>query len=130
MEILNILWTGQDFCPLVYLYFIHDKKLKILLSQFRISAHDLEIEKGRHRNIPRSERKCKLCNVNVVENEYHSLLACPFYRNIRKKIFKQYYLAWPTINKLESLMTTENKRTIRNISKYLYNANLKRKKCT
>ena len=94
--------------------------IRILLSQFRISAHDLEIEKGRHRNIPRSERKCKLCNLNVVENEYHFLLVCHFYRNILKKNFKKYYLAWPTINKFESLMTTENKRTILNISKYLY----------
>ena len=57
----------------------------MLLSQFRIPAHDEEIEKGRHRNVNfrRSERKCKLCNLSVTENEYHFLLACPFYRKIR-----------------------------------------------
>ena len=120
----------HNFVQEKYLDFIHDKKLRISLSQFRISAHDLEIEKGRHRNIPRSERTCKLFNLNVIESEYHLLLACPFYRNIRKNFLKKYYYTWPTINKFENLMTTENKKTILNISKYLYNANLKRKKCT
>ena len=117
----------HNFVQEKYLDFIH-KKLRILLSQFRISAHDLEIEKGRHRNIRRSERKCKLCNLNVVEIEYHFLLACPFYRNIRKK-FQTVLFSMAIDNRFESLMTTENKRTILNISKYLYNVNLKRKIC-
>ena len=38
----------RNFVQEKYLDFIHDNKLRLSLSQFRISAHDLEIEKGRH----------------------------------------------------------------------------------
>ena len=56
---------------LEYLDFISAKKYRIALSKFRVSAHNLAIEKGRHKNIPRNERKCRNCNLNVIENEYH-----------------------------------------------------------
>ena len=42
------------------------------------------IEKGRHLGLSQAERLCKLCNTNNIENEYHFLLACPTYRNLRK----------------------------------------------
>ena len=31
-------------------------------------------------------RTCQSCNLNVVENEYHFLLVCPAYRNLRNSI--------------------------------------------
>ena len=54
-----------------YLDNIKDRKLKIALSRFRLSSHKLEIERDRYRNIPRSERKCKFCTQNIIENEYN-----------------------------------------------------------
>jgi hypothetical protein len=44
-----------------------------ILIRFRISAHNLEIEKGRHQNIPLNERICKLCKLEI-EDEIHFLL--------------------------------------------------------
>jgi hypothetical protein len=38
-----------------------------ILIRFRISAHNLEIEKGRHQNIPLNERICKLCKLEIVD---------------------------------------------------------------
>ena len=38
---------------------------------------NLEIEKGRYKNISVNERKCKLCNNNGAEDEIHFLLQCP-----------------------------------------------------
>ena len=35
------------------------------------------IELGRHNNIPRNERKCTLCNLNDIEDEFHFVLKCP-----------------------------------------------------
>ena len=49
----------HDFNQEGYLNFITVKKYRIPLSKLRISAHNLEIEKGRHLNIPRAERTCK-----------------------------------------------------------------------
>ena len=51
-----------------YLDFILEKKYKIALTQFRLSSHDLAIERGRYVNIPRNERTCTNCNLDMVES--------------------------------------------------------------
>jgi hypothetical protein len=48
---------------------------RIVLSKLRISNHDLEIERGRHRELQAKERICKLC-LKEVEDEIHFLLKC------------------------------------------------------
>ena len=58
---------------------------KITLTQFRLSSHDLAIERGRYENLNRREIDCKLCDSKLVENEYHLLLVCPFYRALWQK---------------------------------------------
>ncbi len=53
------------FCQDQYLHIISQPKYRIALTKFRISAHDLEIERGRHVNIDRVDRICSYCNQNV-----------------------------------------------------------------
>jgi hypothetical protein len=48
----------------------------------RISAHNLNIETGRFYNLDRHERVCSMCNLNVVEDEYHFILQCEKYIDI------------------------------------------------
>lgn len=103
-----------------YLDIIYDRKYKIALSRFRLSSHRLEIERGRYLNIPRMERKCKFCSQNTLENEYHFLLICPLYKDLRKKFLKPFYCSWPTLNKFDSLMSTTNKTELINLAKYVY----------
>ena len=47
-----------------------------VITKFRISAHNLEVERGRYKNIPFNQRTCNLCK-STVENEIHFLLECP-----------------------------------------------------
>ena len=55
------------------------------LTKFRTSAHELEIELGRKKGIPRHERHCKLSmNVDLIEDEDHLLHKCDLYSSIRK----------------------------------------------
>ena len=56
-----------------------------IITKFRCSNHPLEIERGRYRGKPRSERLCKLCTLNEIENEEHFLLSCPFYDYVKEK---------------------------------------------
>ena len=44
-------------------------------AKLRISSHDLHIEKGRHRKIILSERKCFLCK-KFVEDQKHFVTEC------------------------------------------------------
>ena len=69
-----------------YLNLFIPRRLRRSLAKFRIGNHDLEIERGRHRNIPVNERYCKLCqsqDLLFIEDEYHVLLKCPFYNDLR-----------------------------------------------
>ena len=61
-----------------YLHFILEKKYRLALCQFRISAHNLAIEIVRHQNIPHDNRKCNFCNLNAKEIEYHFLLVSTY----------------------------------------------------
>ena len=59
-------------------------------TQLRISAHDLQIERGRYLNLPRDERICTWCKTtlgqNIVEDEKHTLFECDLYSNLRNKL--------------------------------------------
>ena len=70
----------------LYLAFPINLKERRLLTKIRISAHNLEIERGRYSRpiISREDRFCKYCK-NAVEDEKHFVLKCPLYNNIRTK---------------------------------------------
>ena len=57
-------------------------------TKLRVSAHSLMIEKGRHFHpkIPPEQRLCKLCSLNEVEDEFHFMLKCTFYKDLRTKM--------------------------------------------
>ena len=64
---------------------IEDFESRKAIAKIRCSAHSLEIEKGRHRNIPRIERICKLCDKGEVESEQHFLLNCDKYDTLKRQ---------------------------------------------
>ena len=72
-----------------YLLLSLPRKVQRQLTKYRLSAHNLEIERGRQNNIQREDRLCKLCERNYnkeeSENEFHFLLECPFYKDVRAK---------------------------------------------
>ena len=90
-----------------YLEVLNSKERNVLC-RFRCSGHNLMIKKGRHLNIERSLRLCEFCNSNVIEDEYHFLLVCPFYRDLRRKYFKNYYFPWPNVHKFNLIMQTRS----------------------
>ena len=55
------------------------------IAKIRCSDHPLEVEKGRHRNIPRESRICKLCPLRDVETEEHFLTKCTFFDRYKPK---------------------------------------------
>ena len=103
-----------------YIDAIKQTKYRFALSRLRLSSHSLAIETGRYTGIPRSERICTFCNMNVVENEFHFLLSCPHYINLRRKYLPAYYCSWPSLHKLKSIFQTNSKTLINNLSKYVH----------
>ena len=58
----------------------------------------------------------------MVEDEYHFLIACPFYRDLRRIYFKQYYYTWPSLYKFKTLMSSKSITLLRNLGIYLKRA--------
>ena len=72
-----------------YLLFLPFKYRKAL-TKFRMSNHNLPIETGRHRGIPREKRICPICNLNSVGDEFHYITQCPYFQTKRKQYLGAY----------------------------------------
>ena len=58
-----------------------------LLSRLICGIMPLEIEVGRFTNIPEELRTCKVCNLPVVENEFHFLFDCAPLQKVRSTFY-------------------------------------------
>lgn len=103
-----------------YLLCLNNDKYRKALSRLRCSAHNLEIEEGRYRNVDRQDRICKQCNMKVLENEYHFTLVCPRYHDLRRAILPKYYCNWPTNHKFVGLMKSSQSGVLFKLAKFVY----------
>ena len=60
------------------------------IARFRLSSHNLHIELGRHERpfIPAEDRICKRCDSNCVEDEFHCLMICNNWTDIRVELLE------------------------------------------
>ena len=79
------------------------------MSRLRLSSHQLKIKTGSYslNRIERNLRYCTLCNSNDIEDEFHFVIICSCYMNIRKHLIKSYYYKRPNIVKFIELMKTQ-----------------------
>ena len=104
-----------------YLENINVFKYMQAFSKLRMSSHRLAIESGRWvrpTRIPIDERKCSLCQ--VLEDEYHFVLECNVYAELRYKYIPKHYWKRPSMYKFVELLNTTNMKILRNLSIYIY----------
>lgn len=119
-----------------YLDILPSKSLRSALARFRISSHNLNIETGRYQrnfNIETGryqrqaahERVCKMCNLNVVEDELHFLVECPAYIHARERLFAIAQNSCANFNSLNNksqlvwLLSAETENVIRATAEFL-----------
>ena len=93
------------------------KKCRFALSRLRTSSHRLEIESGRWARPlrkPIAERLCFFCNTS--EDEYHFILECSVYNDLRSKYIKAKFWRRPNVLKFIELMTRKNKSDVRKLA--------------
>ena len=101
-----------------------------MLSKFRLSSHDFEIEKRRYdkKSIKPHERYCRYCkstNYLTVEDEFHFPMKCPLYNHERTVLLNKIYEMFPCIEKLSLrdqfvwLMSQENEICINLIASFI-----------
>ena len=71
----------------MYLDIIKNRDIRKCFTRFRVSAHDLEIERGRYKNIESDNRTCKHSQTLEKEDEFHFLIACPKYSTEHEILF-------------------------------------------
>lgn len=60
-----------------------------LLSQFKLGILPLKIETDRYQGIKPENRICKICNLNLPEDELHFIFKCPALSDIRSSLMSQ-----------------------------------------
>ena len=76
------------------------------LTKFRLSNHELMIEKGRHQGLDENQRTCPTCK-NGIESEQHFLMSCTTYRTHREKLIADVTEISPTFTGMD-----ENERFV------------------
>ena len=73
-----------------YCFIIGSFKLRSIVSKFRVSSHNLVIEKGRHvkPKLPLDQRICVMFNLNAVEEELHLLIKMVLLQQGKKMVLK------------------------------------------
>ena len=113
-----------------HLFAIQNPTMRRYLTNFRISSHNLSIERGRYTvpPTPLHERKCTLCNCNQIEDEPHFLITSPRYTDIRQQMLTPArmlnscfdYLC--TMDKFVFIMSSDDCDLIQETAKFILNA--------
>lgn len=90
-------------------------KFRKYLIKFRTRNHKLPIETGRWRGIPRENRKCHLCSLDIGD-EFHYLLVCREFSNLRRQLIDARYIRRPNVLSFSSLLNVKSKGSLRKLS--------------
>lgn len=114
-----------------YLNLLQDKKIRSSLCQFRISAHQLNIETGRYKKIPLHQRTCKSCPLKI-EDEIHFLTECSLFTDARTLFFNKiskinkHFNTHSNENKFIWLMSNEDPEVLKLLADFVYESFNKR----
>ena len=106
-----------------YLENINILKFCQAFSKLGMSSHRLEIEAGRWvrpDSIPFEERKCSICG--TLEDEFHFVLECSLYNNLRVKYLSPYFWKRPSMFKFLVLINSTNVNCMRKLSAFIFHA--------
>ena len=111
-----------------YLDLLYNRTFRTCLSKIRLSSHKLRIESGRYgpNRSPRNERLCQFCNEPEIEDEFHFILVCKVFQDLRVKFIKTFYRTRPSMLKFVNLLNTRNKSVLINLGKFIFHATKQR----
>ncbi len=98
----------------IYLSELHTRDYRRLFFMLRTGELSLRINTGRWGRLLRQDRICEYCSLNVVEDEFHFLLICPLYTDIRLHYLPRYYHNHSTLVTFYDLLSTTNTFVITN----------------
>ena len=117
----------QSFRREPYLSLDIPYRLRKHLAKFRTTSVNFEIEIGRRHGLPKEDRLCKLCgesNIMAIGDEYHVLLECAAYSDVRKT-----YSGNCDVNLFTfcSILSADDKNALTCLANFISNVDLIRK---
>ena len=111
--------TKHEYCNLLRI--IDNKKHRISVTKLIMSSHRLHIETGRWTRpvTQRQDRLCETCPGHV-EDEYHVILECNRYNEMRSRFIPRYYRTNPSMWKLVTLFNATKPKVIRSLAKFIH----------
>jgi hypothetical protein len=91
------------------------------ITMIRLLAHHLSIETGPYNKNGDATRYCYVC-IDVTEDEFHFILKCPLYNDLRKHYIKPYFLKKTSTFKLFQLLCTQHLKQLSQCGVYIFKA--------
>ena len=85
MTVLRLVKSEEGMSPYIM---DSNTSFRSVIAKLRLSDHNLEIERGRYKNIIPSRRICKVCR-REVDDVPHMLFSCSLYREERSIFFNR-----------------------------------------
>ncbi len=102
-------------------------KVRIAISRFCCSSHNLAIELGRHakpKKIELAKRLCKKCN--VIEDEMHHVTACTLNSKQRESLYSEVlkyepnFISYSNAKKFKFILQTRERKLLQAFGMFLY----------
>jgi len=111
---------------------LNDQEKRRKIAQIRISAHKLKIEtdrfNGKNQYKAPELRTCDCCNLHKTEDEFHFIMECPKYKQLREHFFSTISFAnyhfrdYNMMNQFIWIMTNEDHKILSNFGQFLISA--------
>ena len=121
----------ENFETEPYVYKIHDRRKRSLISQFRCGILPLKVETGRFSQIPLEFRLCTFCSLDKIEDEFHFFFDCNFYSDFRIEFYDKIidvYPYFPDLNNSDRLKLCMNNVLIKDTANFISKCVEKRNK--
>ena len=86
--------------------------------KFRTRNHMLPVETGRWRRIPRENRKCHLCHLDIGD-EYHYLINCNFLNNLRRQYIDRKFYVRPNVIMFSMLLNSTHPAKLQKLCTFI-----------
>ena len=101
-----------------YLTKLPNNFIKIAVSKLRLGSHNFNIERGRWKKLDLVDRICLLCG--DIEDEYHVVMCCKKYDDLRKKYIPRSIYQNPSMFKFVNYLNCENVTNIKNLGLFIH----------
>lgn len=112
------------FGPELYIQSVVVYRHRVALSKLRLANHMLIIEHGRHTGLEIADRVCPLCklgNLDVLDDEYHFVMQCISFQELRERYLSQHIVNNDYINFID-IMSTEQVQIQQRLAAYVHHA--------